>query len=618
MLNTALLFISRIRYYAGGNKYRRMGLWWMTVIPVLVILVYVFGRISPTPQMAQYIEHDSQGVEVVARGTPLHPKCSPGGAYRKSGDRVFFVSYASGRFVWSQNLTNSEAVGLHVFDEVCAFGPEDIPADFAWRNAGTLELARGGGFWLWKPLIMKILLDRMAPGDVIMYADAGCEWVGSPTIYFPLARSYGFLGHRLAHQMRKYTKMNVFVAMEMDPTIFGVQMQIMATSFLLQKRPKVVAFVDEWLSLAENPLLLTDASSIIPNDPVFFDHRHDQAIFSLLVYKRSMSLVIEDETWPRKNSRALYAVRRSLPSPLVVVSSPTSSVARAFPPPHVVAPFQDASLFSHEIISWQNMAIINARMAANARRKHQERAAWLSPPHSEWKEFSSLRLDSSPAWYIFSPVYPCPGTMEKVPGAAEQHDGGKWICGLQEMANAPAPCNVYSFGSNNNFMFEDRVHSLVPHCVVHTFDPTSAAPPSEAPTASFLHFHGDYGINGTSGPATVERPFAVASLRDIMRSLNHTFLDVLKIDVEGSEWSVILDTDWSSLQVGQLLIELHPQLGGGPTTAGALEPYFHKLEEAGFFLASIEPVTYTNFGQVEVSFIHEGWIPGKGFVKLKG
>ena len=31
------------------------------------------------------------------RQGPLHPRCSPGGANRPAGERVYFASYASGR-----------------------------------------------------------------------------------------------------------------------------------------------------------------------------------------------------------------------------------------------------------------------------------------------------------------------------------------------------------------------------------------------------------------------------------------------------------------------------------------------------------------------------------------
>lgn len=267
---------------------------------------------------------------------------------------------------------------------------------------------------------------------------------------------------------------------------------------------------------------------------------------------------------------------------------------------------------------------LRARLIANARRKLAERAAWLSPEHSEHAQFRSLPLASSPGWYLFSPVLPCDGTFEKEPGSDVRHDGGKWLCGLQEEAAAAAassgsrthpPCAIYSFGSNNEFSFEERVHALVPHCEVHTFDPTSSPPPAGSPAAQFVQFHADAGLAGVAEAASSVRTFAVQTLAGLQAALGHRALLVLKIDIEGSEWGVISNTDWRSVRAAQISVELHPHLGGGPATVGEAVAYFERLEESGYYLSSIEPVTYSNFGQVEVVFLHRDFVPGEPWPK---
>jgi len=271
---------------------------------------------------------------------------------------------------------------------------------------------------------------------------------------------------------------------------------------------------------------------------------------------------------------------------------------------------------------------LRTRLIANARRKLAERAAWLSPQHSEHAQFRSLPLASSPGWYLFSPVLPCDGTFEKEPGSDIRHDGGKWLCGLQEEAAAAAAaapgmrgggthqsCVIYSFGSNNEFSFEERVHALVPHCEVHTFDPTSSPPPAGSPAAQFVQFHGEAGLAGAAEAASAERSFAVQTLAGLQAALGHRALLVLKIDIEGSEWGVIAKTDWRAVRAAQISFELHPQLGGGPATVGEADTYFERLENSGYYLASIEPVTYTNFGQVEVVFLHRDFVPGEPWPK---
>lgn len=255
---------------------------------------------------------------------------------------------------------------------------------------------------------------------------------------------------------------------------------------------------------------------------------------------------------------------------------------------------------------------------ANADRKIAERRAWLSDKHSEGSIFSELKSDQ--LYYMFYPTLPCFWTLEKEPSAAFVHDGGKWLCGLQEVHELRAesgtkygigknhyavPCIVYSMGSNNDFAFERRVRAVAPGCEIHTFDPTVRE--SGDGKDAYDSYHGDYGFGGTD--SQVGR-FPVKSIATIMKELNHTHVDYLKVDVEGYEWNFFETVDWSTTKVGQILVEMHPRLQRAvEPTAKDMNVIFTNLENAGYYLISLEPVTYTNFGQVELVFINKDWKP---------
>ena len=54
------------------------------------------------------------------------------------------------------------------------------------------------------------------------------------------------------------------------------------------------------------------------------------------------------------------------------------------------------------------------------------------------------------------------------------------------------------------------------------------------------------------------------SLQDTMRELNHHWVDLLKMDVEGKEWDVLgslLQGTGPGIHATQLLIELHYPMG---------------------------------------------------------
>ncbi len=167
------------------------------------------------------------------------------------------------------------------------------------------------------------------------------------------------------------------------------------------------------------------------------------------------------------------------------------------------------------------------------------------------------------------------------------------------------PCIVYSFGSHGNDIFERHIQELNPRCEIHVFDPTST--PLER-----YNFH-SVGICAHGKSFRVKgryrsKSYPCKQLPDIMRELNHTSLDVLKMDVEGSEWDIIAATDWSSLSIGQLLVEVHDQRATR-TLQTLLTDYFGKLEAAGLFLFSLEPVCSGCAGQFEMGFLNTLWSP---------
>jgi methyltransferase family protein len=126
-------------------------------------------------------------------------------------------------------------------------------------------------------------------------------------------------------------------------------------------------------------------------------------------------------------------------------------------------------------------------------------------------------------------------------------DGGKWICDPYRLKQLQS-CLIYSFGSNGEFSFENETKRYLPNCDIHTFDT------KEFNCTDICTFHqvkiGD-GLNGTK------------TLRMIVSELNHAnrYLDILKIDVEGSEYEFFDElfnkTDHLSENIRQILVEIH-------------------------------------------------------------
>ncbi|XP_045165893.2 probable methyltransferase-like protein 24 [Mercenaria mercenaria] len=136
----------------------------------------------------------------------------------------------------------------------------------------------------------------------------------------------------------------------------------------------------------------------------------------------------------------------------------------------------------------------------------------------------------------------------------DMKDGGKEVC-LDEKYKPKYPCLVYSFGSNFQFDFE---LSIIKHfnCEIHTFDPTKSIKSNSIPNGINFHL---FGLSDTNSTNT--KGWRMQTLSGIRKHLNHTerVLDILKIDIEGGEWTAFPEIFQSGVlkYVKQICIEIH-------------------------------------------------------------
>ena len=90
--------------------------------------------------------------------------------------RAHFVSFANRRYQGALARIRREADGLGRFASVTAVDERFLAPDYWRRHAVTVRRHRRGyGLWTWKPHVVGNALDAAAPGDVVVYADAGCS-----------------------------------------------------------------------------------------------------------------------------------------------------------------------------------------------------------------------------------------------------------------------------------------------------------------------------------------------------------------------------------------------------------------------------------------------------------
>ena len=215
---------------------------------------------------------------------------------------IHFVSYGDDKYKTQKQFLNQLALASNFFDEVNIYGPEIIDDEFFHDFKIFLNQRKGGGYWIWKPYLIKKELNRLAENDILVYCDAGCVindrgkkryWEYISLLEYS---TLGSLAFELPLKEEAYTKQEVFDYFEVPDSIKNSN-QLMATVILLKKCSHTASLIDKWYStLLENPLLFTD-DIIRKNQSInYIDHRHDQSIFSV-IRKLYGTQIIADETY---------------------------------------------------------------------------------------------------------------------------------------------------------------------------------------------------------------------------------------------------------------------------------------------------------------------------------
>ena len=174
--------------------------------------------------------------------------------------------------------------------------------------------------------------------------------------------------------------------------------------------------------------------------------------------------------------------------------------------------------------------------------------------------FGESYADSPRGWWMIEPSYSCPN--EELVG--RYGDGVKWLCNARlldiQAKKANRPCVVYSFGSHGEDQFEQDM-SRISSCEIHTFDP------GLLDSSGMKHGYAIGPIDSQRGEIHTDARKTRANivtvrmkrLSTIMRELRHDVADVMKIDVEGSEFNIIRDMNLTNSieRIGQMQIEVH-------------------------------------------------------------
>jgi Methyltransferase domain len=216
----------------------------------------------------------------------------------------------------------------------------------------------------------------------------------------------------------------------------------------------------------------------------------------------------------------------------------------------------------------QRMARSESAWRSSVSLRHQ--MALAHPQHPRIPFFPAQQLSDFgkypyTLWDFFPATYTCPHDIQRV---GRLGDGGKWVCGMSLYEARPGhavshPTRetiIYSFGVNDESTFEAEMLARIPSAQIYAYDfsVTNFGPQIPASYSARAHFK-QLGL----GPKDeLDKKPQFFSLKTLMAQNSHTYIDILKIDIEGAEYAA-LDAFMDSCEaagvipIGQVMIELH-------------------------------------------------------------
>jgi hypothetical protein len=208
-----------------------------------------------------------------------------------------FITFGAGsdEYDAARNRLVFQATNCHVFDKVIGYSIEDLKKDTVFWNQHSEFIQnnpRGIGYWIWKPYLILKTLESMDYGDVLIYADCGCEIdVRKRNNILFMTENISLKEHIIASFgdiEKRWVKRDILQFLNVDSTTYLDTQQRQASSICITKTLPTFNLVKEWYNTCCNYHLIDDSPSILPNYDCFIENRHDQCIFSLLTKKYNL------------------------------------------------------------------------------------------------------------------------------------------------------------------------------------------------------------------------------------------------------------------------------------------------------------------------------------------
>lgn len=199
-----------------------------------------------------------------------------------------FITYGDRGYEAAKEKIISEAKATGVFSYVYAYDRSDLSRELL--SSKVIDYQRGGGLWSWKPDIILSTMLKHNKGDAIVYCDAGCtiqtstEW---GRIWKTLER-YDMIAQRIFQRSDRWTRREILDYFPDNGKYWHSMCQYQATIIVIIISDFTIQFVREWRNMMIlHPEMVADVLEHERQSQLscFIENRHDQALYSALIYK---------------------------------------------------------------------------------------------------------------------------------------------------------------------------------------------------------------------------------------------------------------------------------------------------------------------------------------------
>jgi len=217
---------------------------------------------------------------------------------------IYFLSFGGGgqSYVNAVNRISSEALDSNFFTHIISKSDDDLQNDTTFMSKYGEFIKnnkRGYGYWLWKPYLIKNLLDKINDNDILIYADAGCTINKNGKNQFDRYidainnSDAGIISFQMGLVEKNWTTKEIFVATKCENNMEIQNSGQFHAAFIMMKKCKnVINIFDEVMNVIDSNIdVISDKYNYLQSD-YFQDNRHDQSILSVI--RKKYTSVIYD------------------------------------------------------------------------------------------------------------------------------------------------------------------------------------------------------------------------------------------------------------------------------------------------------------------------------------